>query len=216
MKIGIFVPLHITAIQDVYMANCQSRFIERCSREFDVVSAMTIDHDATSKFDSINEISCALIDMRSADGYGIVQPTLAALDFMSIHKPDIILRITQDTQVIDFDSFVELINISSDGLVGGYDECDNIGNYLQEIDIVQEDKNYRFVQGNFVLASVNLWEYYKKIPVSVKHYCDDSLFSYVVEHETGNSPIFVGRWDEQKIWRHNRTRNIYYLESLFR
>jgi hypothetical protein len=217
MKLAIFVPLHINEIEDIYMANCQSRFIDKCKQKFEVISVMTIDEDKTNKFDHMNEVSCHMIDMRKSGNYGIVNPTIVSLNYCFDYKPDIIVRITQDTQIIDFDSFVHTIDtFPEQGVVGGHDECSDISDYLAEINIIQANKKYKFVQGNFIAASSNLWLYYKKLPQSVKHYCDDSIFSYLVEYEAGVVPTFVGRWDEQKIWHHNRTKDVYYLESLFR
>lgn len=215
MKFGIIVPLHITAIQDIYMANYQSRFINKCSSYFDVVGCMSIDKDDTGCFNNLNEIDQHIIDLRNLNNYGIVLPTNKMLEYMKLQNVDYVLRITQDTQ-INIDKCTELFkDVNGDCIIGGYDMCNNISKYLKEIN-VEQDGDYKFVQGNFILASSRLWyEYYRKIPESVKHYCDDSIFSYLVEIN-GVEPKFVGKWDEQLIWKHNRTRDVYYLESLYR
>jgi len=213
MKLGIFTPLHIKSIENIYMANYQYRFMKACDKIFDeVVPLMSIDRDETGKFNDMY-----IIELRGINDYGIVKPTLKAIEYFDAYDLDYILRITQDTHIIDFDEFVKLVNnLESPSLVGGYDICCDIQDYLKEINIYQKDTRYKFVQGNFILASKDLWEYYKKLPKSVKHYCDDSIFSYLIEHEAGIAPQFIDRWNYQNIWRHDNSKDIYYLESLFK
>jgi hypothetical protein len=217
-KIIIHVPLHITAIQDIYMANMQSRFFKECKKYFNVFCIMTIDKDITNKFDDlfVNTSTDKIIDIRKEKPvYGIRNPTTKALECAFSMNCNIFIRITQDTQIFDIEKFVTLINSLSKSnkfICGRKDTCSDIKKYLKEIGIEQNDKRYSFVQGNLVIASIELWEQeYKRIPKSVQHYCEDSIFSYLCQYSSKVNPTFINN----DFWRENRTRDIYYLESLY-
>ena len=220
MRIALFVPLHITAIQDIYMANMQSRFFYYAKKRLDIFSIMTIDEDQTNRFYDIADLrgTDALIDLRKENNYGIVVPTLKAIEQVNNEflPCDIFIRITQDTQITDFEKFEKTIQnlLRLDKFIcGRKDTCSDIKNYLKEIEINQIGDSYSFVQGNMIMASLSLWkDYYTKLPQSVKHYCDDSIFSYLCEHKGGIKPIFI----ENDFWKENRTKDVYYLESLYK
>lgn len=223
IKIGLFVPLHITAIQDIYMANMQSRFFAYAKKmlkkkPIDIHSIMTIDEDQTKHFDDIyiNSGTDFLIDMRKDKNYGIVVPTFKSIEKAVSENCSIFIRLTQDTQIVDFDKFIntiEKLQSNSRFICGRKDTCSDIKNYLKEIDIEQENPKYDFVQGNLIIADIYSWvEHYKKLPPSVRHYCDDSIFSYLCEYNGKIKPTFI----EKDFWEENRTKDVYYLESLYK
>jgi len=119
---------------------------------------------------------------------------------------------TQDSYITDLPGFMQLITQHKPGeITGGKDTCADIVDYLKELGITMEDKRYSFVQGNFILACYHTWiTYYTMLPKSVRHYCDDSIFSYLAEKTGGVILNFVA-----PVWRHHRTRNIYDLEALY-
>jgi len=219
-KIVIFVPLHITSIQDIYMVNMQSRFFSACKKILNVTTIMTLDEDLTGKFKNlyINTSTDKFIDMTSLSpkNYGIVVPTFKAIDLAAETKADIFIRITQDTNIIDFDAFVNQVKALTQEnrfICGRKDICSDIKKYLLEIDIKQKEEQFSFIQGNFICASFDLWkENYKKLPNSVKHYCDDSIFSYLCEHISGVKPTFINN----TFWEEKRTKDVYYLENLYK
>lgn len=220
MRLFIFTPLHLREVHEIYMARYQDRFMKVCQERFqNCFTAMTIDTDLTGKFDELFSSSVEyLLDMRDQPRTGIVDPTIEILKKAEEWGADIILRITQDTQITDMNKFVNLIykvaSTNAPFIFGAPDVCDNIRHYLAEMGIYQVCEKVKFVQGNFVFSTAQLWfDYYRKLPESVKHYCDDSLFSYLVEHKAGVAPQFID-WDNAP-WKHNPTRDVYYLESLF-
>lgn len=215
---GIFVPLHITAIQDIYMANVHSRFFSYCKKYLNVTTIMTIDRDYTNKFDDlyVNTATDHLIDLRDKDSTGIVAPTVCAIDKAADENCSIFVRVTQDTQIVDFGKFIsfvqDLCQKERDFICGSKDICRNIKKDLEGVGITQQNSQYAFVQGNMVIASMRLWEKrYKQLPSSVHHHRDDSVFSYLVEHLDNVKPTFIN----MDFWRENRTRDVYYLESLY-
>lgn len=201
------------------MANMQSRFFAFAKKRLNLHSIMTIDKDDTRHFDDmfINSATDCLIDMRADKNHGIVVPTFKAIEQVSKEDCDIFIRLTQDTQIVDFDKFEQQIKklekLSTLFICGRKDTCNDIKDYLKEIDIDQKELSYDFVQGNFIIASFSLWkDCYTKLPESVRHYCDDSIFSYLCEHKGNTKPIFI----ENDFWQENRTKDVYYLESLYK
>lgn len=220
--ICIYTPLHIMKIEDIYHANYQSRFHKFCRDQFkDCYTVMTIDTDDTHKFNElfVNTGTREVIDLKHKHSTGIVDPTQCALNHVKDKNINLFLRITQDTQIIDSNRFITLMNNhinDNNCLVGGSDTCRDIKHYLKQLNIEQINTLYTFVQGNFILASYQLWEkYYMMLPQSVKHYCDDSIFSYLVEHN-GTRPHFLCKHDQSTIWKHNRTKDTYHLENLYK
>lgn len=216
-KICLYVPLHITSVEDIYMANMQSRFFHECKNFIpNIITVMSIDKDSTRAFNEkyVNSGTDMLLDMREKTSYGIVEPTFAAIDISEKESADILIRITQDTQILDIDKLVDtLLDFFADGkrcICGKKDTCSDISNYLSDIGIIQKGR-YDFVQGNFIMANTSLWsKRYKMLPDTVRHYCDDSIFSYLCENIDEIKPTFVKRF-----WEENRTKDILYLESLF-
>lgn len=213
MNLGIYCPLHITSVEDIYHANQQARFFLRCKQDLCALPIFTLDKDKTGCFDRLwRSQGSVFLDLRDKPCTGIVDPTVVALDYIKDHC-DVFMRITQDTQVINFGLFeAHLKMLTGEYIVGGMDECDNITNYLRSIGVEKKPGPYKFVQGNMIISNMSLWQrFYKALPKAVKHYCDDSIFSYLVEHQGGVKPSFV----VNKFWDHNRTKDVYYLESLY-
>lgn len=218
MKTLLFTPLHITSIQDIYMARYQARLFR--SLQSECVGMATLDADNTGKFYELlnNKEIIELkfdhfLDMRIGGRHsnGIVEPTFAAIDKAVELGCDKMIRITQDTQILDSNRMME-INRTHNSIYGGKDTCSDIRRYLAEINVVMQGEKFDFVQGNFIMASTDVWvKYYKKLPTSVRHYCDDSIFSYLAKD--GGVEL---EFSDDKFWLHNRTRDIYYLESLLR
>jgi hypothetical protein len=205
MKFTIFIPLHIATIKDIYMANVQSLFLGELKRMCNILSIMTIDEDQTNKFDDfqkIKNVDCFL-DLRELFiSNGIVIPTLKAIQHTN-RKCDVFIRMTQDTQIINIEKFVHLLNsLSSTSINGRSDFCNNIGAYLKEIGINYDGNVYKFVQGNLIIAHFYLWEkYYSQLPKSIFHYSEDSVFSYLCEHCERIKPNFI----KMDFWKENRT-----------
>jgi hypothetical protein len=217
-KICLFVPLHITAPEDIYMANMQARFFSFCKTKLHLVSVMTIDYDATTLFDRmfVKSGTDFLIDLRDKPAAGIVFPTFCAIDKAVEHQCEIMVRITQDTSVIDFDRFIALVRKLSaqqtDFICGRKDVCQNIKEHVESLGLKWNMDSYNYVQGNIIIAGTNLWQKrYKQLPPSVRHYCDDSVFSYLLEMLDGVKPIFI----ERDFWYEFRTKDVYLLESFY-
>lgn len=212
MSISIFSPIHVNNIEDIYMANYQARFFNFLKTNFDIDGYITIDKDSTGKFDELFvNISSTVIDLRDKNPTGIVNPTKNVINLIG-NKTSHMLRVTMDTQ-IPKDDIIDFINVYKDVgdvIVGCKDICSNINGYLEELNL-ETIKTYDFVQGNFIFSSMNMWKtHYINLPKSIKHYCDDSVFTYMVENISNVKPIFI-----KDFWKHNRTKNIYYLESLY-
>ena len=200
------------------MANMQSRFFSYCKEHLNAVTIMTIDKDETGRFDELykNTSTDYLIDLRDRESRGIVAPTFCAIDKAADENCDIFTRITQDTQVMNFDRFIRLVQDLSEReepfLCGRQADYGSMKEHLAQLGMTQEEPGYRYVQGNLITASMDLWKRrYKQLPRSVRHYCDDSVFTYMVEHLDNIKPTFI-KWD---FWQEYRTRNIYFLEALY-
>lgn len=214
MKLGLFSPIHVKKIEDIYMARYQMRFFREIAKHYDCEYTITLDCDETGKFHQLFGDCSRVIDIRGRDPTGIVKPTLCAIDYFSDKKVTNLIRITQDTQVDSYEligTFIKKYHTYENKIVGCKDRCSDIKNYLSELQIYQDENEYQFIQGNFILASYNLWQkYYKITSTVVKHYCDDSIFTYLLENRENVKPTFI-----KDFWIHNRTKNIYYLENLY-
>lgn len=61
---------------------------------------------------------------------------------------------------------------------------------------------YDFISGNWVVATLNTWlNHYHKLPKSINHGVEDTLFSYFVEVLNNGALVFIDNY--QDIWVHN-------------
>lgn len=200
MRIGIFTPFHISEEKDVSMFFYHRRLRRTMARMMtamghELVGIGTIDKDATRTFPKNPQYPefQAIGDLRDKPADGIVRPTKWAIKTAEKLGVDILVRTGQDMIVTNPDIACEQILATEPGtLAGSADECGNIRQHLRDLGIKQKGNKYRFVQGNWMQAYLDVWrENYLRLPPKVKHYCDDSVFSYLVEKDRGGRLVFT-------------------------
>ena len=213
----LFIPVHITQKADLYAVRLQLRQFRALRERLPALQLIiTLDKDPTGYFNEkvlpavLSTENCEFIDMRESFARGIVAPTRKVIETV----PDnvLLMRLTQDSYFTSIDALVKHIeDIGDSDIVGGRDVCSDIRHYLKQIGVSMPEERYAFVQGNFILACAAIWrKHYLRIPPSVQHYCDDSIFSYLAEKD-GCTLRFVN----PAFWCHNRTRNVYDMEAIY-
>lgn len=153
-------------------------------------------------------------DLRDHPANGIVRPTKHAIQIALDQGVDILVRTGQDMVLTNLPKACrQICQTPENALVGGADVCTNIKGHLSAMGIKQIGDRYKFVQGNWLQATTKVWaENYLRLPDFIRHYCDDSLFSYLLEMERNGKLCFTP--GAEIIHKHRRGESAMYFDSL--